>query len=89
MPGNTEEREQLMKVSVEVRQGAVTRQVSVTTYSIERALQLAAAEVIDELTFFGFSGTLKLSRKEGGPMVFQADLGSLAAAREPVKPAAG
>lgn len=50
---------------------------------------LAAAELIDELIFFGFRGSLKLSHEKDGPIVFQADLGSLSAAREPVSPAAG
>ena len=34
-----------MKVSVEVKRGAVTREVTVTTYSIERALQLAGGNL--------------------------------------------
>lgn len=34
-----------MKVSIEVKRDALTRQVSVTTYSIERALQLAGGDL--------------------------------------------
>lgn len=67
----------------------VDEQHNVHVRGYEDTNLLAAADVIDELTTFGFYGSLKLSRTEGGPVIFQADLGRLAVDKDPISPAAG